>query len=90
MEWIQDLLKLLFGQLGVVGTVCFAATVHIAWLFHQEKEDHKNTRETIKDVVASQALANMKFIELLTEIKTYMRIQKELAHGTNGRREEAK
>lgn len=75
MEWIQDLLKLLFGQLGVVGTVCFLAVAYVAYLLQQEKEDHKATRGALAELIKTQANVNLQFMELLTEIRTYMRIR---------------
>lgn len=72
MEWIQDLLKLLFGQLGVVGTVCFLVSGYLAWLHHQEREDHKQTRESVRLYVQSQNEMNMRFLEVITEVKTLL------------------
>lgn len=70
MEFIQDLLKLMFGQLGVVGTVCFVILGYVAYLHWQEREDHKQTREGIKFYIQSQNEMNMKFLEVLTEVRT--------------------
>lgn len=72
MEFIQDLLKLMFGQLGVVGTVCFVILGYVAFLHWQEREDHKSTRESIKFYIQSQNEMNMRFLEVLTEMKTVL------------------
>lgn len=72
MEFVQDLLKLLFGQLGVVGTVCFVILGYVAFLHWQEREDHKATRESIKFYIQSQNEMNMRFLEVLTEVKTVL------------------
>lgn len=72
MEFVQDLLKLLFGQLGVVGTVCFVILGYVAYLHHQEREDHKQTREGIKHFIASQNETNMKFLEVMVEMRTVL------------------
>lgn len=75
MEWITDTLKLLFGQLGVVGTVCFIISAYLGWMHYEEKEDHKLTRSALHDLVKAQATVNLQFMELLTEIRTYVRMK---------------
>jgi hypothetical protein len=78
MAELIPIIKLLFGELGVVGAVCFIGAGHISWLLHQERLAHEQTRATIKNVVADQAIVNMKFVELLTEIRTYMQVTREV------------
>ena len=79
MEWVEDLLKLLFGSLGPLGAVCFIFAGYIAWLLHHERLDHKATRESVSLFIRSQNDMNMRFLEVLTEIKTI------LGKKTNGR-----
>jgi hypothetical protein len=78
MADLITIIKLLFGELGVVGAVCFIGAGHISWLLHQERLAHEQTRATIKEVVRDQALANMKFVELLTEIRTYLEARRRM------------
>lgn len=72
MEWVKDLLTLLFGQLGPLGTVCVAAATYSAWLHHTEREDHRKTREMVaKDSEARLKIHNS-FIETLAEMKVLL------------------
>lgn len=75
MEHVTDILKLLFGQLGVVGAVCFIASVHIAYLLDVERKDHKETRALLQKITDTQAGINLRITELLGEIKGYLRMR---------------
>jgi len=69
METWIEVLKLLFGQLGVVGTVCFAMAGYLARLHYQEKEDHKKTRAAMEVDMDKRLKIHHEYIEVLTEIK---------------------
>jgi hypothetical protein len=43
--WILEGLKLLFGQVGVLGTVIIGFAGFIAWLYIKEREAHDSTRQ---------------------------------------------
>lgn len=72
MEWLQDLLKLLFGHLGPLGTVCVAAAVYAAWLHHQEKEDHKETRKAVAEDAARRIEIHNRYLEILSEMRVVL------------------
>jgi len=69
MDWWISLLQLLFGQLGVVGTVCFVMAMYIAYLHHQEREDHKATRVLMERDVERRATIHEQYIKVLAEMK---------------------
>lgn len=86
MEWLEGLLKLLFGQLGVVGTVCFLWAFYLGWLYDLERKDHKASRDTLRELSQTQAGMNLKVIEVLTELRTLIsfgRTESEGKHDTN-------
>lgn len=70
-SWIE-ILKLLFGQLGVVGTVCFLMSGYLAYLHRQEKEDHKATRQLMEGDLDKRLKIHQEYIQVLTQIKTMM------------------
>lgn len=72
MEWAESLLKLLFGQLGPLGTVCLGVAAYTAWLHYQEKQDHKRTREIVAEDAEKRLKIHQEYITVLTEIKTMM------------------
>lgn len=72
MDWLKDLLTLLFGQLGPLGTVCVAAAAYSAWLHHTEREDHRKTRELVAKDAEGRLKIHQQFIEVLTEMKTLL------------------
>lgn len=55
--WVSQVLTLLFGQVGVLGTVLIAMVGTLLWLLWREQEAHDKTREQV-------ALVNEKRIEL--------------------------
>lgn len=59
MEWgvVSQILTVLFGQVGVLGTVLIAFSGVLLWLLQREQDSHEKTREQV-------ALVNEKRIEL--------------------------
>ena len=49
-SWITELLKLLFGQMGVLGTTLMIMFAYVAWQLHLEKLDHRKSRERHEEV----------------------------------------
>lgn len=82
MEWVEGLLTLLFRQLGPLGTICLLTTVYVAWLHHNEREDHKHTRDLIAADAERRTKLNQEFIIVLTEIKTLL-LKSEKSDGWN-------
>lgn len=78
MEWLESLLKLLFGQLGPLGTVCLGVAAYTAWLHYEEKKDHKKTREIVAEDAEKRLKIHQEYIQTLAEIKTL------LVRGPNG------
>lgn len=72
MEFVKDLLQLLFGHLGPLGTVCVAAAAYSAWLHHSEREDHRKTREMVAKDAEGRLKIHSQFIEVLAELKTML------------------
>lgn len=70
----MDLLKLLFGQLGVVGTVCFIAAGYIARLHYSEQQDHKETRQTLTELMEKQLNAQVALTQSLSAIETLLEV----------------
>jgi hypothetical protein len=70
MSWdtIEQLLKLLFGNIGVGGTVGVCVAIYIGWLLHQEKEDHRQTRLAVKLDADKRIEIQEKYIEVLTRL----------------------
>lgn len=79
MEWLKDLLTLLFGQLGPLGTVCVAAAAYSAWLHHTEREDHRKTRELVAADAEKRLKIHEAFIGTLTEMKILLQHMDEKA-----------
>lgn len=48
--WVTNLLQLLFGQLGVLGTVCFLFMSYIAWQLDVEQKLHRETRRRYEEL----------------------------------------
>ena len=80
MEWVEKLLVLLFGQLGALGTVCLLAAGYIAWLHHQEKEDHKRTRELVAQDAEKRLGIHQSYIQILTELKSILTYREKTPH----------
>lgn len=63
-----ELFRLLFGQLGALGTVCVVAAAWMAWMHQKEKDDHKETRQLMyahfEKVVALQVTVATVLAEL--------------------------
>lgn len=79
MEWVESLLKLLFGQLGPLGTTTLMGAAYIAWLHTKEREDHKETRRLVAEDAERSLKVHHEYIALLAEIRTILR--KERANG---------
>lgn len=73
-DWGMDLLKLLFGQLGVVGTVCFIAAGYLARLHWYEREDHKATRVLLGDLAEKQLNAQVALTQSLSAVETLLEV----------------
>lgn len=69
-DWVTDLLRLLFGQLGVVGTVCAVAAVYSAWLLKLEQDAHNTTREKNEILNDKRIEVFTQIVETLSEMKT--------------------
>jgi len=83
MEWIESLLKLLFAQLGPLGTVCLLTTVYAAYLHKQEKADHLRTRELVAADTEKRNKLHQEFIAVLVEIKMMLNKIEDHGHGRN-------
>lgn len=70
MSWetIEQLLKLLFGNIGVGGTVGVCVAIYIGWLYDQEKKDHKATRLAVQEDAEKRRELQEKYIEVLTRL----------------------
>lgn len=76
MEDITTILKLLFGQLGVVGTVCFIMSAYLAWLYDQERKDHKATRDAITKDVNERLQIHYKYLEMFEKLNAVLEVIK--------------
>lgn len=72
MESILDAIKFMFGQLGVVGGVCFLMSGYLAWLHHVEREDHKQTRKATELDLEKRLEIHKEYISTLVEIKSLL------------------
>lgn len=63
------MLKLLFGQLGVVGTVCLGVAGALGWLHMQERADHKQTRELMYQHFEKLLALQISVAGVLAELK---------------------
>lgn len=66
---IESLLKLLFGQLGVIGTVCLGVATALGWLHMQERKDHKQTRELMYQHFEKLLTLQISVASVLAELK---------------------
>ena len=81
MEMLQELLTLLFGQLGPLGTVCVAAAAYSAWLHHREREDHKATRRAVAEDAKERLAIHNRYLEVLAEMRILLMHLGEKDHG---------
>lgn len=47
---VVDLIKLLFGQVGVIGTLCLAVAAWFAYSYREEREAHLKTQTRYEDL----------------------------------------
>jgi hypothetical protein len=47
---VVDLIKLLFGQVGVIGTLCLAVAAWFAYSYREEREAHLKTQSRYEDM----------------------------------------
>lgn len=77
MEEAFAIVKFLFGQLGVIGGVCFLMSGYLAWLHREEKEDHKKTRELLVLDLEKRLIAHGEYVKVLAEIRTLLSVMVE-------------
>ncbi|MBK8123868.1 MAG: hypothetical protein IPK54_10025 [Dokdonella sp.] len=77
MEEALSIVKFLFGQLGVVGGVCFLMAGYLAWLHREEKEDHKRTRTMLNEDLEKRLIAHGEYVKVLAEIRTLLSVMVE-------------
>lgn len=71
-EWGMELLRFVFGQLGALGTICLGAAGYVAYLHHEEKEDHKETRKAMAELTKEMLGSQLSTIKVLTELKSLL------------------
>lgn len=49
-EVLVEFVKLLFGQVGVIGTVCLGVAAFIGWLLQEERASHTQTRTKYEEM----------------------------------------
>lgn len=70
MDQLVPLLQLLFGQTGVVGTILIAIAAYFAYLYNQERNDHKETRRLMNEAADKRAQVLEAYIKGFSDIKT--------------------
>lgn len=73
-EWMSQLIELLFGKLGALGTVCLAAAGWTGYLLRLEQDAHERTRQQFQLYLESQSIFREKYLELLTELRTFLEL----------------
>ena len=69
LGWLHQLLTLLFGQVGVLGTILIGMVAGMFWLLLKEQEAHGKTRTSVQEVNEKRlelALSTLKTLEDLT------------------------
>lgn len=69
LSWLQELLKLLFGQVGVLGTVLIGFAAYIGWLLEQEKREHERTRTRAEEVYEKRTILFETYLKAMTELR---------------------
>ena len=69
MEFLWKLLSLLFGQVGVLGTILIAMCTYLAWDVKEERASHRATREYIYELQEKRVQMHTANLEAMTEIK---------------------
>lgn len=69
---VVDLLKLLFGQVGVIGTLCLSLAVFLGWLYREEIKAHQLTRTRYEDMNEKRFEILTTQSKVLTELKDTM------------------
>ena len=47
---LVDLIKLLFGQVGVIGTICLGLAAFVGWLLREERNAHLMTQRRYEEL----------------------------------------
>lgn len=68
-SWVQELLKLLFGQVGVLGTVLIGIAAYIAYLHKKEMEAHEETRRRGDEVAEKRTVLFETYLKTLSDLK---------------------
>jgi hypothetical protein len=72
MEWgmLEGLLRLLFGQLGVLGTALVAFSAVLMWLLLREQEEHAQTRKASAEINEKRLELAVQTLKALHEFKS--------------------
>lgn len=69
LSWISELLKLLFGNLGAIGTIAVVFCGFLAYMLHIEQKEHACTREKNEVLNEKRYVAFEKMVVALIEQK---------------------
>jgi len=69
---LVDLLKLLFGNLGVLGTMLTVLVAYMAWLLNTERGKHDETRRLVMETQERRLEMYAANVRVLSELKTLL------------------
>jgi hypothetical protein len=68
-SFIINLLSLLFGQTGALGTVLIMANAYQAWLYLQERKSHEATRQSMQTAADKRTEILESYVKSIGDIK---------------------
>ena len=69
MDWLNELLKLLFGQVGVLGTVLIGMVFYIGRLLEAEQKAHTDTRKRSEDTGEKRTVLFETYLKTMSDLK---------------------
>jgi len=69
MDWVNELLKLLFGQVGVLGTVLIGMVYYIGRLLETEQKEHAETRRRAEETNERRIAIFETYLKAMADLK---------------------
>jgi hypothetical protein len=69
LGWAEGLLRLLFGNLGALGTLFVIVSVYQGWQLKLEQDEHKETRTTLGELNEKRLMLHEENLKTLGELK---------------------
>lgn len=88
-DFVTKTLTLLFGQVGVLGTILIAVCGLLLWLFHKEQLAHANTRDRYEATSEKRMELYASFLTHLEQLKNQIALLEATLRGARHSRDES-